>query len=117
MRTLSLPNLLWLVAYLLVVTAIVGGLLYARRWVLAELDRPEARAQWEQWRADEIRRHEDQSGPVRRHPPVSREPPALVMLRDYFVASAVACLAIGSFLFGFFMLVLRGIFSQTERSQ
>ena len=114
MRGLSAANLLWLVLYLLAVTAIVGGLVFARRWALTQLERPEAKAQWDEWRVDEVRRSEEGRGPVQRRPPVSTEPPALVMLRDHFAAALAACLAIGSVLFGFLMMTIRGILRPTE---
>ncbi|HJQ81746.1 MAG TPA: hypothetical protein VJ828_17410 [Lacipirellulaceae bacterium] len=60
----------------------------ARKWALAELATPESIRQWEAWRED-VRQQDEQPGPVRRRVPKSAEPPALVLMRDYFAVSLV----------------------------
>jgi hypothetical protein len=83
------PCLLVLVAgYVLLLGAILWSLTAARKWALAELATPESIRQWEAWRED-VRQQEQQSGPVRRRVPKSDEPPALVLMRDYFAVSLV----------------------------
>ncbi len=42
--------LLLLAAYLVVIVSVIGGLSYARTRVLDELSRPEAIAEWRQWK-------------------------------------------------------------------
>lgn len=74
---------LWGIGYLGVVVAVVWWVLRARDWALAELTRPESTAAWETWRAD-VRAARDKPSPVERRVPNSAEPPALVLLRDYF---------------------------------
>ena len=109
-------NLIWLALYLAAITATVAALTGARRWALAELERPEARAQWEKWRQDETRRAAEETGsPVRRRPPKSSEPPTLVLLRDSFPAVVAAAVVIGSVLFGFVMLTVRGMMSGSRQ--
>ncbi|HEY3395832.1 MAG TPA: hypothetical protein VGK58_24230 [Lacipirellulaceae bacterium] len=83
------PGLLALIAgYVLLLVAILWSLMAARKWALAELATPESIRQWEAWRED-VRQQEQQPGPVRRRVPKSAEPPALVLMRDYFAVSLV----------------------------
>jgi hypothetical protein len=46
---------------------------------------------------------------VRRRPPQSDEPPALVLMRESFAAIVAVCLIVATICFGFFMLVARGM--------
>ncbi len=50
-------------------------------------------------------------GPVRRRTPKSVEPPALVLMRDYFAVCAVISVVLCTVLFGTVMLLVRGIAS------
>jgi hypothetical protein len=73
----------WLAAYLLLVAAIVWGLVAARRWALAELATQQSLGNWQQWR-DDVQSQDKHLGPTERRIPKSTEPPALVLMRDYF---------------------------------
>lgn len=108
MARVSLSNVAWALVYLVTMAAIVWALLTARRWALAELSRPEAQAQWDQWREEERQRAEAGEGPVARRPPKSIEPPALVLLRDSFAAIIASALVLATVMFAFVMLVVRG---------
>jgi hypothetical protein len=93
------PCLLVLIAgYLILVGAILWSLIEVRDWALAELATPEAIRQWEAWREDE-RQQEKQAGPVRRRVPKSAEPPALVLMRDYFAVSCVGAVVFMTLLY------------------
>lgn len=100
-------NLLWLAAYALVMAAVVAAMLELRRVALATLDMPKARAQWQAWREAPPNRRTDL--PVKRHPPSSDEPPALVLMRDYFGVMMSAALVFGSLLFAMIMFSVRGV--------
>jgi hypothetical protein len=83
------PGLLVLIAgYVLLLGAILWSLIAARKWALAELATPESIRQWEAWRED-VRQQDQRPSPVRRRVPKSAEPPALVLMRDYFAVSLV----------------------------
>lgn len=99
----------WLGCYLVFAGLVVGSLWYARAWALAELDRPAARAEWQRWQQEESQRAAESASPVARRIPKSAEPPVLVILRDSFAGVVVSCLVIGSFLFGFLVIVVRGV--------
>jgi hypothetical protein len=101
--------IIWLLAYIAVMTAIVAALVVTRKRVLATLDTPEARRQWQAWKektADE----QSTAGPVRRRPVQNDEPPALILLRDRFAAIVATTVMICSFLFAFLAFVARGAF-------
>jgi hypothetical protein len=95
-------------AYLATMVVLVATLLVARRHVIATLDTPEGRRQWRAWREQTQKRQE--GGAVVRRPVTADEPPALILLRDYFTAIVITTLAIGSFLFAFVAFAVRGAF-------
>ena len=51
---------------------------------------------------------QDQPGPVKRKAIVSDEPPGLVLMRDRFPVILVVAILMGSFFFGFLMVLIRG---------
>ncbi|HZL86746.1 MAG TPA: hypothetical protein VFB96_00100 [Pirellulaceae bacterium] len=100
-------DLIWLVLYVAMLAAVVGGLFYARQRAIAVYGTDRAEAQWNMWRKD-VKQQEDGNGPVARQVPKSAEPPALVLMRDYFVVCVVIAIALSSVLFGTFVFLLRG---------
>jgi hypothetical protein len=100
--------LLWLAAYAILMAALAVTLLYARRQVVAQLSSPKALADWQTWKA-ETERQAQQPGASARRPVRSDEPPALVLLRDHFAPIMAMSLTVATFLFGFMMLVVRGV--------
>jgi hypothetical protein len=97
----------WLLAYLTVMAAISAGLAYGRRQALATYGTPQAKIEWEDWKSDATNMAQG-SGPVSRRAPQSLEPPALVLMRDYFAACLVLAIVLSTVLFGTFMFFLRG---------
>jgi len=75
---------------------------------LGQLDRPEARSDWDAFRQD-MREQSGRDGPVQRKVPRSAEPPALVWLRDYFRLAVVAWVLFTGVLGGFFCLLVAGV--------
>ena len=102
---------LWLVAWLVVMAAIVASLWLLRRRTVERLNQPESIAQWRHWRA-ETERQSQSPGPVQRRTAKSDEPPALVLLRDHFGAIVATSILMGTFLFAFLAFVGRGILRQ-----
>jgi len=117
-------NGIWLAAYIAFAAAIAGGMFYARSAVMAEYDTPEAKAEWEKWRekaqldSKKWRKEhglpDDPKATIDRRPPPSEEPPALVMMRDYFGTCLFAALFFGSLLFAMLCFAIRGAFSGDE---
>jgi hypothetical protein len=104
-------TLLWIVAYVATMAVTVWLLWWARSSVLAALDDPAQRAQWQQWKQQEEIRMTEGTSPVERRPPVSEEPPSLVLMRDSFAAVVSTCLILGTVLFAFLALFVRGVIS------
>lgn len=97
---------LWLAGYALLLGLLVMLLVSGRRQVLQNLSTPEARQQWEAWREAAARQAE--AGPVRRRPPKSPEPPALVLMRDHFTVVATAAVVFSTLLYGMLVFAIEG---------
>lgn len=116
LRVALSPGLLVLIAgYLLLLGAIVWSLIAARKWALAELSTSESIGQWEAWRED-VRQQDEQSGPVRRRVPKSAEPPALVLMRDYFTVSLVGAVLFMTLLYWVIAWFVYGILNSSATS-
>jgi hypothetical protein len=107
-------TLLWIIAYLATMAGAIVLLWSARANMLALLDDPQQRAQWQEWKRQEEARSLEDKSPVERRPPVSQEPPTLVLMRDHFAAVVVACLAAGTVLFGFLAMAIRGMLAEPK---
>jgi hypothetical protein len=94
--------------YCVLAVVIVWSQLAARHWALVELATPQSTADWEAWRA-EVRAEQDQATPVRRAVPKSSEPPALVLMRDYFGVSLAGAVLFSSVLYWILAWLLHGI--------
>jgi hypothetical protein len=107
-KLLNLANLGWTLLYIALVVVIVWQVSELRTSMLAQLSTPEAQADWEKWRADTTK-----PGPVARREPKSTEPPALVLLRDYYSVCLGTALFFSSLLFLVTMLLVRGAFGKS----
>ena len=104
-------NLGWLLAYIAVLALVAGGVFYGRQQALATYGSAQAQAEWDTWRED-AQKMSKGSGPVTRRAPKSAEPPALVLMRDYFAVCLAGAMLLTSVLFGTFMVLIRGAWSQ-----
>jgi hypothetical protein len=101
---------IWLAMYGLTILAVVVVVLRVRETALREMATPEAQAEWQEWR--EAAPNQNQSGgPVRRRPPSTVEPPALVLLRDHFTVVICGSVLFSSLLFAAIMMAARGVFA------
>jgi hypothetical protein len=89
---------LWIAGYAALLAGVVGGMLWVRQSVLTEFAKPESIADWQSWREDVIE-GQASPGPVQRRVPKSLEPPALVLMRDYFTVSIVGATFFTSILY------------------
>jgi hypothetical protein len=103
-------NIAWLMAYAAAMALVVVGMLYARQQALVVYGSEESQAQWNEWRA-ESQEMASGSGPVKRRPVESIEPPALVLMRDRFAICLTLAIVLSTVLFGTFMFFLRGALS------
>jgi hypothetical protein len=106
-------NILWLAAYLALIATVAVAMFQVRGATLRTLDTPEARAEWEAWRNSPPNKQTDQ--PVKRRPPASPEPPALVLMRDYFGVMLTAALVFSSLLFAALTIAFHGAFLREKR--
>ncbi|HEX3601685.1 MAG TPA: hypothetical protein VHU84_16145 [Lacipirellulaceae bacterium] len=88
----------WMIGYVALATIVVGSMLWERHAVLQDFGTPEAIANWRAWRGD-VAEHQAEPGPVQRQVPKSDEPPALVLMRDYFKVSMVGAVFFTSLLY------------------
>ena len=100
----------WVVGYVVLMGALVGGMTRLRDAALAS-ETPDAIAarqeEWKEWRDASVR-HEKGEGPVRRRARTSSEPPTVIWLRDYFPRAVAMVATATSALYVVFVLLLRG---------
>ena len=104
-----------LIVYLLMVVGIIYGMVVARRRTLDEFGSVAAQQQWETWR-NQATEESDREGPVQRRPSSSAEPPALVLMRDYFGVCLAFALAMSSMLYGALALMVVGAVAKPDSS-
>jgi len=104
-----------MLAYLLVISLVVGGVIHGRKRALETYGSAAAQAEWEKWRAD-AKQMAEQPSIVKRRVPGSVEPPALVLMRDYFAVCLAGALVLSTVLFGTFMAFIHGAL-QTPAAQ
>lgn len=85
---------------------VFGGLYWGRQASFRAYSGLEAQSDWNRFRDDMARLSKE--GPVERRRPKSPEPPALVLMRDYFGVSLAAAAVFGSLLFVMLMGAVRG---------
>lgn len=90
-------------------SVMVLGLIEARRRTIANLGSKEEIAKWQAYKA-ESEQQQSKPGPVQRKPVVSDEPPGLILMRDRFPVILTVSILMGSFFFGFLMMLIRGSF-------
>ena len=97
----------WLAAYVAMVAAVVVGMLQMRSEAMALYGTAEAQAEWDAWRED-AKKMAEQPSVVKRRAPKSVQPPALVLMRDFFAVCLSGALVLSTVLFGTFMILVRG---------
>jgi len=106
----------WLAIYFVWLTAIILGMFAARRTAFTTFDTPEARAQWDAWREAPPNQPQNRTElPVKRKPPSTAEPPALVLMRDHFTVMLCGAMLFGSLLFAALMLAARGALAGSKQ--
>jgi hypothetical protein len=107
--------LLFLAGYAVLLVIVVAAMLQVRRTTLATMGTPEAQAEWQAWRESEPNQRDDL--PVKRRPPKSTEPPALVLMRDYFPVLMSAAIVFSSLLYVALAIAARGVFSDSTNRE
>ena len=102
--------LIWLPLYVVVLGAVIGGLFYGRAVALRTYGSAEAQREWDDWREDAIKMSSGE-GPVTRRTPKSAQPPALILMRDYFAVCMAIGVVLSTVLFGTVVLFINGVMS------
>ena len=100
--------ILLVAGYIALVAIIIAGMLLLRQNVLASQTTPQAQAAWNQRRV-EASKQDGTHSPVQRSVPRSDEPPALVLMRDYFAAVLIGLLLPISALYAFITWIVCGV--------
>ena len=103
----------WIVGYAAMSCVIVWLMVAARDRAIQQLSTPQSLAQWQAWRED-VRQQQTERGPVQRRVPKSSEPPALVLMRDYFAVSLVGALLFSTALYGVIAWLVTGMMSRVR---
>lgn len=88
----------WISGYFVLLVCIIVVMFWQQQKVLQEYSTPTALDEWNAWRND-VERQQTNPGPVARRVPKSVEPPALVLMRDYFGVSLVGATFFTSILY------------------
>ncbi len=72
-----------IIGYVALAGAVVAAMIWARQSAVSQSSSLTSNVGWNEWRESE-RERQSQHGPVERRVPMSEEPPALVLMRDYF---------------------------------
>ncbi len=101
-------SLAWLLAYVTTMALVCAGLAYGRANLLAAYGTEQAQSDWKWWRGNVAIEQNLGGSPVHRRVPKSNEPPALVLMRDHFVACLGLALLLSSVLFATLAFFVRG---------
>ena len=112
----SLASVGWLLAYFAMIALVIGGANYMRSVATAVYGTTQAQTEWDEWRED-VKELEKQPYPVKRRVPKSVEPPALVLMRDYFGVCLAVAVVLSSVLFGTFMVMARGAMANSVQKK
>lgn len=104
----------WISGYAMLVVGIVVVMFWQRQKVLQEYSTPAALAEWKAWRED-VEKEQANPGPVSRRVPKSVEPPALVLMRDYFGVSLVGAVFFTSILYWIVVWFATGVLQSDDQ--
>lgn len=99
-----------LILLTIVLAAVTAGMFYGRQQALHVYGDQAAQAEWDDWRED-AKELAKGIGPVKRRVPKSVSPPALVLMRDYFVICLVISLSLTAILLLTTLAFVRGVFT------
>jgi len=108
-----LSDLFYATILLAALAATGGGMLRARAWAFATYGGDQSQVEWDEWRED-VKKNTENPTYVKRRMPKSVEPPALVLMRDYFPICMAGALALTGVLVGTLLFFVRGAASQNR---
>ncbi|ADB16755.1 hypothetical protein Psta_2081 [Pirellula staleyi DSM 6068] len=99
-----------IVIFVAIVGSVAGGVFYGRSQALAIYGDDVAQGEWDTWREDATQMSEG-IGPVKRRAPKSLQPPALVLMSQYFGVCLVGSVLLSSVLTITILAFVRGVMS------
>lgn len=113
-RAKQMGRWLWLAiaVYAVLIGTVVWLMFAAREGALVDGATSESISNWRTWRED-VRAQQDKSTPVERRVPKSDEPPALVLMRDYFGIAFTGAVIFSSLLYWVITWFVTGILRST----
>ena len=109
----SVADLLWVGAYFAILAGTAVSIVRGRDWALKTYDSSQATSEWQEWKDDATAMSKVPNS-VKRKPPKSDLPPALVLMRDYFVICFIAGVGLTGVLLAAIMLMLRGAIANQQ---
>jgi hypothetical protein len=103
----------WLVGYAAMLGVVLWSMFAARDRAIARLSSPDSLAHWQAWRED-VRQQQAAPGPVQRRVPKSSEPPALVLMRDYFGVALLGAAVFSTALYWVIAWFATGMIARSE---
>ncbi|MEZ6118846.1 MAG: hypothetical protein R3C28_20075 [Pirellulaceae bacterium] len=94
--------------YILLLAAVIGGLFLTRSWSRQTFGNQAAQQEWETW-VEAVEAQETSDSSVRRRPPKSPVPPALVLLNDFFAQCLGISLVLTTVLYASLAYFLYGV--------
>jgi hypothetical protein len=104
----------WAIGYAALLGTVVLSMSKARHWAIAHLSSQESIDEWRQWR-DDVRRQQIDPEPVQRRVPTSDEPPALILMRDYFGLSLLGAVLFSTALYWVMAWLISGVMKRGEQ--
>jgi hypothetical protein len=104
---------LWITGYAALMGVVTWSMFAARDRAIEQLSTPQSVAQWQAWRED-VQQQQATPGPVQRRVPKSSEPPALVLMRDYFAVSLFGAMLFSTALYWVIAWFVTGILSRNK---
>ena len=105
----------WIAGYILLAGAVAGTMFWLRQSSVPGWSSKESISDWQQWRSD-VESQQEKRGPVKRDVPKSEEPPALVLMRDFFGVMLAGALLFTSMLYWILAWFLTGIWTTKQPS-
>jgi hypothetical protein len=99
----------WILGYVVLIGVVAGTMFWLRQSAIADWSSPKSISDWHAWRED-VREQQITRGPVERRVPKSDEPPALVLMRDYFAVMMFGAILFSSLLYWLMAWFVTGIF-------
>jgi len=104
----------WLIGYAVLIASVIAAMFWARHTAITRLSSSQSISDWQAWRSD-VQSQQGHPGPVERRVPKSNEPPALVLMRDYFGILMTGAMLFSSVLYWIIAWFVSGILAPPAR--